>query len=76
MDELVRWAPLTPNMILAQLKASWRRQRFFLLDGINKGWPQHPTEPWPVEAALWEKGFLMDGTVKKRPKITSMVLAL
>ena len=34
--------PVTPNMILAQIKASWRGQRWFLLDGIVRGRPGAP----------------------------------
>ena len=30
-------ASVIPNMILAQLKVSWRRQSLFLLDGIVRG---------------------------------------
>ena len=42
MDEIVRWASVTPNMILAQFKASWIRQIWFLLDGIVRGRPATP----------------------------------
>ena len=41
-DEKVRCASFTPNMILNQLKASWRRQIGFLLDGIVRGRPATP----------------------------------
>ena len=37
MDEVFRSASVIPNMILAQLKASWRRQKLFLLDGRVRG---------------------------------------
>ena len=45
----VRWISVTPNMILAQLKASWMRQRWFLLDGMVRGRPATPN----INLACW-----------------------
>ena len=61
----VRWTSVMQNMILAQLNASWRRQRLFLLDGIVRGTPATPN----INLACWSctvEDTFPDGWSNKR----------
>ena len=53
MDEIVRRASVTQNMIHAQLKALRRRQSGLKFDGIIRGKPANTQQsPGPVEDVL------------------------
>ena len=58
---------MKPNMIHAQLQASWRRQSRLLLDGIVRGRPANTQQnPGPVEDVLQERETIPDGWNSKR----------
>ena len=78
MDEIFGRASVTPNMTLAQPKASWRIQRRFRLDGIVRGRP--PTSNRTLVLLKMrcrrKKQFRVDGVVGGRTAMSKIIKAL
>ena len=66
VDGIVSRASVIPNMIHAQLKASWMRHRLFLKDVIVRGRLAIQQNTGPVKEALQEKETIPDGENIKR----------